>query len=455
MHQLIRFRRFIFAAAVMALVAVAAVIIAGAEVRTTNWPQFRGSQAGVAADDPALPETWSDTENVAWKTEIPGVGWSSPVVWGDHIFVTSAVNTAESDRPKAREYTAREVAPTAAAHRWMVYDLDFSTGAIRWQREVGSAVPNQPRHLKNSYASETPATDGQRVYAYFGSIGLFAFDMNGKPVWSKPIGPFKMRQGWGAAASPIVYQNQVYLVNDNEEQSFLVAYDAATGAERWRVKRHEGSNWSTPYIWENSVRTELVTTGSTRVRSYDLSGALLWEMAGLSTLHIPTPFARNGLLYLNSGFRVDAKRPVYAIRPGASGDISLKADQTTNQFVAWSNPTLGSYNPSSLAYGDYYYTLFDTSFLACNDARTGKEVYPKTRISADSTGFTASPWAYNGKIFALSEDGDTFVIEPGPQFKIIGRNSLNEMTLATPAVANGSLVVRTASKLYRIRRPLQ
>ena len=195
-----------------------------------------------------------------------------------------------------------------------------------------------------------------------------------------------------------------------------------------------------------------MTAGSRRVRSYDLAGTLLWEMSGMSSLHIPTPFARNGLLYINSGFRVDPFRPTYAIRVGAAGDISLKQGETSNQYIAWFYPTLGSYNPSSLVYGDYYYTLYDTSFLTCNDARTGKEIYGRQRIGAESTGFSASPWAYNGKIFAMSEDGDTFVIQPGPEFKVLGKNSLNEMTLATPAVVNGSLIIRTASKLYRVAK---
>lgn len=415
----------------------------------TDWPQFRGLNAGVAPDDPNLPDTWSSTENVVWKTDISGIGWGSPIVWGDHVFVTSAIDTEKSDRPTPHAFTAAEVGSTTATHRWMVYDVDFQTGRIRWEREVGRAVP-QAKHMKNSYASETPATDGERVYAYFGSVGLFAFDLNGKLLWSKPMGPFKMRADWGAAASPIVHKSRVYIVNDNEEQSFLAAYEATTGKELWRVNRDEHSNWSTPFVWENERRTEIVTAGSRMLRSYDLDGKLLWEMSGLSSLHIPTPFAQHGLLFVNSGYRNDSNRPVFVVRPGATGNISLKPGESSNEYIAWWHPTLGSYNPSSLVYGDYYYTLYDTSFFTCYEARTGKEVYGRQRISAESTGFSASPWAYNGKIFAMSEDGDTFVIQPGPEFKVLGKNSLNEMTLASPAVANGSLVVRTVSSLYRI-----
>jgi outer membrane protein assembly factor BamB len=293
-------------------------------------------------------------------------------------------------------------------------------------------------------------TDGERVYAYFGNLGLFAFDLKGTPVWSKPMGPFKVRSGWWAASSPIVHGDRVYIVNDNDDGSFIAAYNKRTGEEVWRVKREEGSNWTTPFVWENAVRTEIVTAGTQKVRSYDLNGRLLWELTGMSTIQIPTPLAGQGVLFISSGYPGDAVRPVYAIRPGASGDISLKKDETSNAFVAWSHSTLGTYNTSPLVYGDYYYTLFDRGLFACHDAKTGKEIYGRQRITPDAAGFTASPWAYNGKIFALSEDGDTYVLQAGPEFKVLGKNSLDEMALATPAVAKGSLLIRTASKLYRI-----
>jgi outer membrane protein assembly factor BamB len=295
-------------------------------------------------------------------------------------------------------------------------------------------------------------TDGERVYVYFSNLGLFALDFTGKPIWSKPIGPFKTRNNWGSAASPALHDGRVYIVNDNDEQSFLAAYDARTGQEIWRVDRKEGTNWSTPFVWRNELRTEIVTSGSDRVRSYDLSGKLLWEFSGMSTISIPTPFERFGLLYISSGYVADALRPVYAIRPGASGDISLKPGETSNAHIVWSSPTAAPYNPTPIVYGDIYYTLFDRGFFTSHEARTGKEVYPRRRITSEASGFTSSPWAYNGRIFAMSEEGDVYVIEAGPEFKVVGRNSLNEMTLATPAIARDSLFVRTASKLYRLTR---
>ena len=418
-----------------------------------RWPQFRGPQASGVADDADLPDTWSTTRNVVWKAEIPGSGWSSPVVWDDRIFVTSVISTIGPETPKKGLYFGgnREGIPTDE-HRWMVYAVDWKNGKIVWEREVHRGVPVSSHHLKNTYASETPVTDGERVYAYFGNLGMFVFDMQGKPVWSHPWGPFRTRYGWGTAASPVLYKDRVYVLNDNEDRSFLVAHDKRTGKQIWLVERNEASNWSTPYIWENDRRTEIITSGTRKVRAYDLDGKLLWELGGMSSIVIPTPFAQHGLLFLASGYVGDAVRPVFAVKPGALGDISLKADEASNEFIAWYQRQAGPYNPSPLVYGDYYYTLLDRGLLTCHDARTGREIYGKQRIDPGASAFTASPWASKGKIFALSEDGDAFVIQAGHEFKVEGKNSLDEMCMATPAIARGSLIIRTATKLYRIGR---
>ena len=425
----------------------------------SNWPQFRGGTAGVVANDPALPDTWGPDENVVWSIDVPGRSWSSPIVWGDHVFVVTAYSVDGQDVPLAPVETYRaaslggsmtraDVFTPTTPIRWVLYDIEFETGAVRWERTLHTGVPTQPSHQKTSMAAETPVTDGERVYAYLGDIGLFALEFDGSLAWSVPM-EWLPRRDWGSATSPVLHDGRLYVVNDNEAQSFIAAYDAATGEEQWRVDRDETSNWATPFVWKNDVRTEIVTSGRGGVRSYGLDGELLWELHGMSTLVIPTPFSEHGLLYINSGYIADQSRPVYAVRPGATGDISLGEGSASNDYIVWSHPQLGSYNPSSLVYGDYHYTLLDRGILLCYDARTGREVYPRARITA-GTLFTASPWAYNGKIFALSEDGDTFVIQAGPEFAVLGRNSLNEMSLATPAVANGSLILRTASKLYRI-----
>jgi len=421
-------------------------------VADDRWPQFRGPGSLGVAEDPTLPDKWSTTENVAWKADIPGMGWSSPAVWGDHIFLTSVVSSVEGEAPKKGLYFGGERKPATDLHRWMVYCIDFKTGKIRWEQEVKKGPPENPRHLKNSYASETPVTDGERVYAYFGNVGLFCFDMNGKPLWSKKWGPYATRYGWGTAASPVVYKDRIYVVNDNDTESFMVALNKKTGEQIWRVEREQGTNWATPYVWENASRTEIVTPGTKKVRSYDLNGKPLWEFSGMSSIAIPTPFSRHGLMYIASGYVGDQHRPVYAIKPGASGDISLKTGETSNSFIAWYHPQAGPYNPSPIVYGDYYYTLYDRGFFTCHDAKTGKVIYDKVRIDPGVNAFTSSPWAFNGKIFCLSEDGDTFVIQAGSEYKLLGKNSLDEMCMATPAIVRGSLIIRTATKLYRITK---
>jgi outer membrane protein assembly factor BamB len=417
-----------------------------------DWPQFRGPGSLGVANDPALPDTWSATENVVWKTDIPGVGWSSPVVWKDKIFVTSVITKGEIEAPRKGLYFGGERKPSTDEHRWVVYCVDWKTGKTVWEREAHKGVPPGARHLKNSYASETPVTDGERVYVYFGNVGLFCYDMSGKPLWSKRWGPFKTRYGWGTAASPVLHKDRIYIVNDNDDQSFIIALDKKTGEQVWRVDREEGSNWATPYVWENEMRTEIVTAGTKKVRSYDLNGKLLWELAGMSSISIPTPFSKFGLVYITSGYVMDPLRPVYAIRPGASGDISLKEGEKSNQYIAWFQPQAGPYNPTPVLYGDNYYTLLDRGFFTCHDAKTGKEVYGKQRIDPSAGAFTSSPWAYNGKIFCLSEDGDTYVIQAGAEYKLVGKNSLGEMCMATPAIARGSLIIRTSSRLYRIAK---
>ena len=337
----------------------------------------------------------------------------------------------------------------------MLYDVDFNTGKINWERTIHAAVPLQPVHQKNSYASETPVTDGQRVYVYLGYVGLFAFDMSGKPVWSKPMPAPKMRTGWGPAASPVLHDGRIYIVNDNEERSFVAAFDARTGNELWRTDREaEGSNWSTPFVWQNDRRTEIVTTGTKGVRSVRSLG----EVA-VAAHRDDVDSCRHAVceswivvceLRLFSGFEAadlcDQAGRVRAIS-------ALKGDERSNEFIAWSNPTLAPAYPSPLVLGDQYYTLMDRGFVTSNDPKTGEEIYPRQRIAVDAGTFSASPWAYNGKLFAISEDGDTFVMQAGREFKVLGSNSLGEMTLASPAVANGSVIIRTATKLYRIAKP--
>ena len=441
---------------VKAAVGLILLAITGGSAAEVQWPQFRGPAAGAIADDPALPDTWSEKENIVWKTGIPGLGWSSPVVWDDHIFLTSAISEGREAPPAPGLYDEHDHVKASAPQHWVVYDIEFKTGKIRWQRELKNGQPPLLRHVKNSYASETAVTDGDRVYVYFGSIGLAAaLDFKGNVVWTKELGAFNTQVELGTGSSPVLYKDRLIIQHDNTTQSNIIALDKRTGKELWKTDRDEAGNWSTPFVWENDVRTEIVTTGTRRVRSYDLDGKLLWELSGMSNLTIPSPFSKFGLVYVSSGYPGAPLRPVYAIRPGAKGDISLKEGETSNEYIAWHQPFLGTYNTSALVYGNYYYTLLDRGFLLCHDARTGKQIYGRQRLSADSSGFTASPWAYNGKVFLLSEDGDTYVIQAGPEFKVIGKNSLDQMPLATPAVLRGSVIMRTQSNLYRIAKVRQ
>jgi outer membrane protein assembly factor BamB len=417
-----------------------------------DWPRFRGPHGdGVAADDDRLPTTWSKTEHVAWTADVPGWGWACPVVSGDKVFVSTVVSDEEGARPAKGLYQGEGVrTPGKGLHHWRVYCFDLETGKQQWMHEAQAGEPTVPRHPKSTYAAETPCTDGQRLYVLFGDVGLYCYDLDGHQLWSQSIEPKKTFFDYGAAASPIVHDGQVIVLYDNQEESYLAAFDAKTGEQRWRTEREETSTWATPFLWTNELRTEIVTCGKSKNRSYDLQGNVLWEFDGkMSNLVIPSPFAANGLLFITSGYVGDDHRPVFAIKPGASGDISLKNGATANEFIAWYLPKTGPYNPSPIVYGDYYYTLYDRGFLACHDARTGEEVYAKQRFAPLAT-FTASPWAYNGKLFCLSEDGDTYVVEAGSEFRLLHTNSLEELCLASPAVSQGKLLIRTASKLYCI-----
>ena len=417
-----------------------------------NWPQFRGMGALGITTNKDLPENWSASENVAWKAEIPGRGWSSPIVWGDRVFLTTAVNSGASEAPKKGLYIGGE-RPNAPRleHEWKLVCLDLSSGKARWERVVHRGEPAGPIHLKNSYASETPVTDGERVYVCVGNVGVYCLDFTGREVWSKPLEPHKTRMGWGTAASPVLHRDRLYVVSDNEEQSYLLALDKSTGNEVWRVDRDEKSNWSTPYVWENGQRSEIVTAGSGKVRAYDLEGKLVWWFKGMSSITIATPYADGGLLYVTSGFIVDRARPIYALRPGGSGDISLQAGQTNNASIVWCQPLAAPYNPTTLVYDGRLYVLYDLGLLSAFNARTGELLYDRQKLPG-GLHFTASPWAVNGRIFCLNEDGVTFEVRDGDQFELMHTNKLGEddMCMATPALAGDHVLIRSAARVYCI-----
>lgn len=420
-----------------------------------HWPQFRGPDARGVASEPNLPDGWSAVENVAWKTDVPGRGWSSPIVWGDRVFLTTAVNSGELETPtKGLYFGGNRPEPRDVQLNYKVLCLDLASGRMLWQRSVHQGASNSPIHLKNSFASETPVTDGERVYAYFGNLGLYCLDLEGNVEWSRRFEPRATRYGWGTAASPVLHGERLYVVNDNEQESFLIALDKKTGEQVWRVERDEKSNWATPFVWKNETRTEIVTPGTGKTRGYGLDGELLWEFGGMSSHTIPTPLAAHGLLFVTSGYINTLTRPLFAIRPGATGDITLQKDQAANEYIAWCQKKAGPYNPSPIVYGDYLYVLYDRGMIACYDARTGEEVYGRRRIGPAARAFTSSPWAYNGRVFCLNEDGVTFVLRAGDEFELLHTNKLadDDMCMATPAIAGDRLILRTAARVYCIRR---
>jgi outer membrane protein assembly factor BamB len=435
-----------------------------------NVPRFlTGRQA--LPGDAHPPDRWSAAENVAWKTDVAGLGWSSPIVWNGRIYLTTCVNTSPDRKPRKGLYMedldANKYPSEKTIHSWKTVCLDLATGKIVWEKVASEGIPSKPHHIKNTLASETPTTDGERLYVLFGNLGLFCYDLDGKLLWTSPIPARDTRYGWGTSMSPIVYGDRVYFADDNEVKSSLFALDKRTGKPVWKVDRKEKTNYSTPYIWENPDRTELVTSGINWVTSYDLSGNELWKIKGKSILSIPSPFARDGLLYVTSGHVLWGKHRIYAIRPGAKGDISPPDDdkdekptatpndpieaKVLDPHIAWYRK-IGPYHPTPLIVGDNLYMLFDRGILMCFDAKTGKLVFNKQRL-AKGNAFTSSPWSYGDKLFCLNEDGVTSVVQTGPEFKSLHTNTLAEddMCMATPVIVGDKLLIRTSKRLYCVQ----
>jgi outer membrane protein assembly factor BamB len=340
-------------------------------------------------------------------------------------------------------------APPNAVYRWEVHCLDRNTGRTLWKKTAREGKPTIPTQSSNTYASETPVTDGERVYAYFGMHGVYCFDFEGQLVWQKELGSYPMMAGWGTGSSPALDGERLFIQCDNEQKSFLVALNKRNGDELWRVDRDEKSNWSTPFIWRAKGRTEVVACGGNRVRAYDAAdGKLLWELGGLTGSCNATPVADDELLYVGCGGRAGSSGPLFAIRAGATGDITLKDRQTSNEGVAWSQPRGGPPMASPLLYQGYLYILEQRGgMVSCYKAKTGEPAYNRKRIP-EAGGFTSSPWAYDGKVFCLDDGGQTTVIKAGPQFEVLGKNTLEEMCWSTPAFADGTLLLRSVDHLY-------
>lgn len=429
------------------------LITCGGAAWAENWAGFRGPEARGVSHDADLPDTWSADQNIVWKIKVPGRAWSSPIIWCDRVFITTAVTYTDVEAPKKGLYFGgNRPEPHDAVYTWEVHCYALADGKQLWRKVSHTAKPKSAVHVKNTYASETPATDGKHVYAFFGSAGLYCYDMDGNEVWKKDLGVLHTRYAWGTASSPILHDNKLIVQCDNEGQSFVAAFDKADGKELWRVDRNGGSSWATPYIWKHEGRTELITCATEAVRSYDPdTGKELWWLTGMSSIVITTPFTDSGLLYINSGYVGDRTRPIYAIRPGAAGDISLENRATSNEYVAWSSSNIGTYNPTPVLFDGRLYVLYDRGIMGCFDAKTGKEIY-RERLTGGTGQFTTSPWVMGGKVYCANEDGDTWVIEPGDDLKVLRINRLDDMFMACPAISNGSLVLRGTEYLYCIRK---
>lgn len=443
------------------------------------WPQFRGP-SGSGILDGKLPTAWSAKDNVKWSVEVKGRGWSSPVAWNNTVFVTSAISSGAFKAPSTgifgndyvaelmkqglpdeevnKRVIARDIELTAESGdiRYMVYAFDAASGKVKWEREAHKGAPFGGRHRKNTYASETPATDGERLYVYFGNVGLYAYSLDGKLLWTAKFDPQPMYLDFGTAASPVVHDGRVFVVHDNEGKSFVAAVDAKTGKHLWKmdrdIKAPQGSGWSSPFIWKHDRRTELIVIGRQHAIAYAPdSGQELWRLRGLTGQSTPTPVAAEGLLFLATGSQGESNRPVFAVRPGANGDITLAKGEESNAHVAWFHPRASAYTSSPLVYRGRMYVVNDNGILTVFDSKTGKEIY-KARAGGSGNTFSASPWAADGKVYLLSEDGHTFVIEAGDKYVELSKNSVDEMSLASPALAPDTIFLRTQTKLYRIGR---
>jgi outer membrane protein assembly factor BamB len=437
---------------------LAAPTTAQKQSRDDNWPSFRGDHAAGVADGQNLPDTWDGEKGTAikWKTRIPGLAHSSPVAWGDLLFVTSAISSKSDATFKPGLYGAGDASEDKSVHQWKVYCLNKKTGHVVWEQLAYEGVPREKRHVKSTYASSTPATDGRYVVAFFGSQGLYAFDLKGKLVWKKDLGRLDVgaydlpEYEWGTASSPIIYKDLVIVQCDTSKEDFLMAVDIKTGKTVWKTDRDELPSWATPTVYLSKTRTELVTNAPNFIRGYDPdTGKELWKLGGSSKITAPTPIFSGDLIVVASGRRPEA--PLFVIRAGASGDITLAKDQTSSPHIAWSRQKIGSYMPTPLVYQGLLYVLKNDGIFSCYDLATGEEKYQQ-RIPHQGSGFSGSPVASDGRIFLPSEDGDLFIVKAGPKFELLGKNSVGQLLMATPAISGGMMFVRAEHDLFAIGR---
>lgn len=436
------------------LVALSGFMLPGGVLADSNWPQFRGRSAAGVSDGPPTPTTWNveKGENVRWKTSLPGLAHSSPVIWGDRLFVTTAVAGEDQTRLKTGLYGDIQPVNEDVEFRWLVLCLDRKTGKVLWEKEAAHGKPKVKRHPKSTHANSTPAVDGKRLVAFFGSEGLHAFDLDGKPLWSRDFGTldsgYYVAPGaqWGFGSSPVIHEDKVIIQVDVQHDSFLAALDAATGKDLWRVPRTDVPTWSTPTIYHEKDRAQVIVNGLRQVGGYDLaSGRELWKMAGGGDIPVPTPIFTDDLIFITNAHGMAA--PILAIKTNAEGDISL-GSSSQNEFVAWSKNRGGNYMQTPIAIGELVFFCLDNGVLTCYDAETGQQHF-KERLSG-KTGFTASPVSDGRHIYYTDEDGNVYVVKAASTFEKVAENALGDACMASPAVADGVLYFRTQHSLIAI-----
>ena len=420
-----------------------------------NWPMFRGPQAAGVADTQGALVEWDVKagKNVRWRTPIPGVANASPIIWGNRIYIATADSSTGVNTFQAGNAGINSLNDTSE-HTWKLYALDVNGGRIVWEKEVHKAVPRTKRHPKASQASSTPVTNGRHVVVLFGTAGILAtYDVNGTQLWKKDLGLIDNgyvadpAQQWGHSASPILYENSVIIQADQQKGSYIAAYDVATGSELWKTTRDdEISTWGTPLVVKGKAGDELVTNG-TKIRGYDpKTGKIRWTLGPNSQVVIPTPIAGNDVVYVSGGYQ--PVRPIYAIRPGGTGDLSLPTGKTSNDNILWSVDRDGPYIPTPLLYRGVLYSLNNNGVLNTFDALTGERMY-RGRVGPGGA-FSASPIAADGRIYFANEDGQVYVVRAGKEYVQIAVNEMGEPITATPAISDGLMVVRTTRAVYGV-----
>jgi outer membrane protein assembly factor BamB len=429
---------------------------AGAPRPGIDWPQFRGIRAAGVSEGFALPSAWdvAKQQGVNWKTALPGLGLSSPIVWGELVCLSTSISGQKDAGLKVGLYGDVKPVTDDTEHEWRVQCHDKKTGAVKWQQTVVKAVPKIKRHTKSTHANSTLATDGERLVAFFGSEGLYAFGLNGKPLWKRDLGVLDAgwfvdpSAQWETGSSPIIHDNVVVIQADVQKGSFLAAFDARDGKELWRTPRADVPTWGTPTVHQVKGQTQLIVNGWKHIGAYDFkTGKEIWKLTGGGDIPVPTPVVQDGLIFITNAH--GPKAPVYAIRDTATGDISLADGATSNEHVAWSAARDGGYMCTPLVYNGLVYIVKYNGVLSVFDARTGESKYQQ-RLAGGTSAFTSSPIAADGKVYLASEEGHVFVLKSGPAFEVLAENDMGESVLATPAISEGALLYRTAGHLMSI-----